>query len=48
MTHLMPPTFVRRDLLKGAGALVVSVAIAGDSRVALAQAVAGAETKPPE
>jgi len=28
MTHLVPPTLARRDLLKGAGALVVTIAIA--------------------
>jgi CO/xanthine dehydrogenase Mo-binding subunit len=47
MTHLVPPTLARRDLLKGAGALVVTIAIASDGRLAMAQAVAGAGAKPP-
>ena len=46
MTNLAPLPFGRRDLLKGAGALVVGFAVPG-TRATLAQAAAGSAVKPP-
>ena len=47
MTQMPISTITRRSVLKAAGALMVTVAASGEFQAALAQAGAGAATKPP-